>query len=132
MTEWIPPSFTLQPLGKREVVADFDGGQITSDAGALLLREVDAKFGFLDAFAACFTDHRDAKQIEHVEELMRKIDEYFQAGVTLVWVVHVEQALVYVYESPTNVRVLSRANTLERGTALPGFRLPLSALFSQA
>ena len=65
MTECIPPSFAFQPLGKRDVLADFDGGHITSDAGALLLREVDAKFGFLDAFAACFTDHRDAERIEH-------------------------------------------------------------------
>ena len=65
MTECIPPSFAFQPLGKRDVLAAFDGGHITSDAGALLLREVDAKFGFLDAFAACFTDHRDAERIEH-------------------------------------------------------------------
>lgn len=65
MTECIPPSFPFQPLGNRDVLADFDGGLITSDAGALLLREVDAKFGFLDSFANCFTDHRDAELIEH-------------------------------------------------------------------
>ena len=65
MTECIPPSFAFQQLGSRDVLAAFDGGQITSDAGALLLREVDAKFGFLDKFAACFTDHRDAESIEH-------------------------------------------------------------------
>jgi hypothetical protein len=65
MTECIPPSFAFQQLGNRDVVAAFDGGHITSDAGALLLREVDAKFGFLDSFAACFTDHRDAESIEH-------------------------------------------------------------------
>jgi hypothetical protein len=58
VTKWIVPSFTFKPLRKRDVVADFDGGYITSDA--LLLREVDAKFGFLDA---CFTDHRDAERI---------------------------------------------------------------------
>ena len=52
MTECIPPSFAFQPLGYRDVLAGFDGGRITSDAGALLQREVDTKFGFLDSFAA--------------------------------------------------------------------------------
>ena len=65
MTECIPPSFAFQPLGNRDVLAAFDGGRITSDAGALLLREVDSQFGFLDKFAACFTDHRGAEFIEH-------------------------------------------------------------------
>ncbi len=65
MTECSPPSFTFQPLGPREVLAAFDGGRITSDAGALLLRELDGTFGFLDRFAACFTDHRDPDLIEH-------------------------------------------------------------------
>lgn len=65
MTECIPSSFAFQSLGNRDVVAAFDGGRITSDAGALLLREVDVRFGFLDSFAACFTDHRDAELVEH-------------------------------------------------------------------
>ena len=65
MTECIPTSFGFQDLGSRAVHAAFDGGRITSDAGALLLREVDSQFGFLDAFAACFSDHRDAELIEH-------------------------------------------------------------------
>jgi len=43
----------------------FDGGAITSDAGALLLREVEAKMGILGRFAGCFTDHRDPELIEH-------------------------------------------------------------------
>jgi len=73
MTECIPPTFTFQPLGKRDVLAAFDGGRITSDAGALLLREVDSHFGFLDQFAACFTDHRDAELIEHsLGELLKQ------------------------------------------------------------
>src|SRR5258708_36828655 len=65
MTECIPPTCAFQDPGSRDVLAAFDGGLVTSDAGALLLREVDAKFGFLDKFAACFTDHRDAEIIEH-------------------------------------------------------------------
>src|SRR5262245_5695470 len=52
-------------LGRREIVADFDGGDITSDGGALLLRKVEQLTGILRQFAACFTDHRDPDLIEH-------------------------------------------------------------------
>jgi hypothetical protein len=55
----------LEPLGRRQVVAAFDGGAVTSDAGGLLLREVEAKFGFVERFARCFTDHRDPDRVEH-------------------------------------------------------------------
>lgn len=55
----------FQPLGNREVCGVFDGGSITSDAGALLLREVEASTQVIDRFAACFTDHRKAELIEH-------------------------------------------------------------------
>lgn len=65
MTECIPDTFTFQDLGKRQVTARFDGGFITSDGGALLLREIDAKFQFLERFAHCFTDHRDSERVEH-------------------------------------------------------------------
>jgi Transposase DDE domain group 1 len=65
MTECTPSSFAFQGLGTREVVAAFDGGRLSSDGGALLLREVDERLGLLERFAACFTDHRDADRIEH-------------------------------------------------------------------
>lgn len=65
MTECSPSAFAFQDLGAREVLAAFDGGRVTSDAGALLLREIEAKFGFIDSFAACFTDHRDAERLDH-------------------------------------------------------------------
>jgi hypothetical protein len=52
-------------------VADFDGGTITSDAGGLLLREVEQRFGIIRQFAGCFTDHRDPGKLEFtVEELL--------------------------------------------------------------
>jgi hypothetical protein len=52
-------------LGPRHVLADFDGGAISSDGGALLLRQIEARTGILRQFAACFTDHRDPDLIEH-------------------------------------------------------------------
>jgi hypothetical protein len=64
-------SFKFHPLPKREVHARFDGGTISSDAGGLLLREVEKRTGIVERFAACFTDHRDAERIEHtVKELV--------------------------------------------------------------
>jgi Transposase DDE domain group 1 len=55
----------FQVLGSRRVVSDFDGGRITSDAGALLLREVENRRKIIGRFAACFSDHRDPDLIEH-------------------------------------------------------------------
>ena len=64
-------SFGFHPLGRRDVVARFDGGRISSDAGGLLLREAERITGIIGQFANCFTDHRDPELIEHtVEELV--------------------------------------------------------------
>ena len=61
----------FHPLEKREVRGGFEGGAITSDAGGLLLREVEKRTGIIAQFAACFRDHRQAERIEHgVEELV--------------------------------------------------------------
>lgn len=58
-------------LGSREVRAAFDGGDITSDAGALLLRKVEQLTGIIRQFAACFDDHRNPDLVEHsLEELL--------------------------------------------------------------
>jgi Uma2 family endonuclease len=62
-------------------------------------------------------------------EQMDKVVEYFRAGVQLVWVVYPEQGLVYVHESLTQVRGLTRTDSLDGGTVLPGFTLPLATLF---
>jgi Uma2 family endonuclease len=68
---------------------------------------------------------------EFAEELLLKIDEYFRAGVQLVWVVYPQQALVYVYESMTRIRGLTRTDELDGGSVIPGFRLPLATLFQE-
>jgi hypothetical protein len=65
MTHCIPDTLLFQDLGTREVVADFRGGRVTSDGGALLLRDLDDRLGLLDRLADCFTDHRDPDRIEH-------------------------------------------------------------------
>src|ERR1700716_321141 len=49
----------------RAVEAAFDGGVVTSDAGALLLGATDRVIGLVDRFADCFRDHRRQDLIEH-------------------------------------------------------------------
>jgi len=72
-TECSEKGYQLQPLGRRAVVADFEGGRITSEAGAVLLRELENKRGLVRQFAECFVDYRDAERIEHtVEELIKQ------------------------------------------------------------
>jgi len=63
----------FQGLGRRRVEAAFDGGHISSDGGAVLLREADARLGITERLAACFSDHRDEELIEHsVLDLVRQ------------------------------------------------------------
>jgi len=70
-TECTKKRYHFQALGRRDIVADFSGGTITSDGGGLLLREVEKRTNILDRFAKCFIDHRDQERIEHtVQELI--------------------------------------------------------------
>lgn len=73
MTQCSQRTLEFHSLGGRQVVGSFDGGKVTSDAGGVLLREVEAAFGFLEQFAGCFTDHRDPELIEHpVVDLLKQ------------------------------------------------------------
>ena len=70
-TECTPQQLEFPGVGRRRIVGRFDGGALSSDAGALLLRDVEARSGLLAKAARCFTDHRDSRRIEHsVEELV--------------------------------------------------------------
>jgi hypothetical protein len=72
-TQCTTPDLFFEPLADRDVLARFDGGLVTSDAGGLLLREVEAKFRFIEQFAPCFTDHRDPDLVEHtLPELLKQ------------------------------------------------------------
>ncbi|MFH1739859.1 MAG: transposase [bacterium] len=62
------PLFDFQPLEKREVVASFNGGAMTSDAGGLLLREAEERWGIIRQFSQCFRDYRNPALIEHTKE----------------------------------------------------------------
>jgi len=64
-TECSAERFEFAPVGGRGVVAGFDGGAITSDAGALLLGATDRAIRLVDRFAGCFIDRRKAELVEH-------------------------------------------------------------------
>src|SRR3712207_6107354 len=64
-TECSPALFEFAPVENRRVVAGFDGGAITSNAGALLLGATDRAIGLVRRFAACFQDARSPERVEH-------------------------------------------------------------------
>jgi hypothetical protein len=62
--------FGYEVIEGRQVVAAFDGGEVTSDAGALLLGVADRAISLVSRFAACFDDGRAQAQVEHTVEAM--------------------------------------------------------------
>ncbi len=64
-TECKSSKLEFQSLGRRDVIGQFDGGNISSDAGGILLRELEQRTGILTRLADCFEDHRNQKLIEH-------------------------------------------------------------------
>ena len=64
-TECNPALFEFAPVKGRQVVAAFDGGAITSDAGALLLGKTDRAIRLTERFTACFSDTRAVELVEH-------------------------------------------------------------------
>ena len=69
-TECTPTLFEFEAVERRLVAAGFDGGDITSNAGALLLGQVDRGLGLMRRFAACFTDRRNPCFVEHQVETL--------------------------------------------------------------
>src|SRR5664279_629084 len=69
------PLEASQNLGGRELVWRFDGGDIPSDGGVLVLKKLEERTGIVRRFAACFTDYRKADQIEHplLDLLMQRV-----------------------------------------------------------
>ena len=62
----------LSPIEGKQVQAAFDGGMLSSDAGVLLLREVERKLGIAGRLGACLPDGRDPARIDHtIAEMIR-------------------------------------------------------------
>jgi hypothetical protein len=75
MTECNQSGFGFEACGRREVVARFDGGTISSDGGAFLLRQTERRLNLLPRLAECFLDRRNQEQVEHsiLEMLSQRI-----------------------------------------------------------
>ena len=65
MTDCNGLPLVFSSLGSKKIQADFAGGQLTSDAGAALLREVDKRTGLIDALVDCIADPRQPNKITH-------------------------------------------------------------------
>ena len=65
MTECNQSSFGFEACGSRQIVARFDGGTISSDGGAFLLRQTDKRLNLLPRLAECFLDGRNQGQVDH-------------------------------------------------------------------
>jgi Uma2 family endonuclease len=63
------------------------------------------------------------------DDILERINEYFAAGVKLMWVVYPKWRLIYVYEGPARVRILKETDDLDGGGVLPGFRIAIASLF---
>jgi hypothetical protein len=70
MTECIGKRMSFSRVDRREVVADFLGGRLTSDAGIVLLKEVDRRLGLLDAVNQAIPDPRDPLMTVHDQRTM--------------------------------------------------------------
>jgi Transposase DDE domain group 1 len=65
MTECNQTEFPFEAHFSRQVVGRFDGSQLTTDGGALLLRQADRKIGLLKRVVSCFRDARQPERVEH-------------------------------------------------------------------
>lgn len=71
MTQCTQDSFEFEAHFSRDVMARFDGGAVTSDGGAWLLREVDRRINLLSHVAQCFDDYRSPVLTRHsVKEMV--------------------------------------------------------------
>ena len=64
-------------------------------------------------------------------EMERKLNDYFNAGIRLVWYIYPRKREVHVFKSPNDCRVLRENEVLDGGEILPGFNLPLRQYFGE-
>jgi hypothetical protein len=70
MTDCSRDALTFTRLGAKQVLADFHGGRLTTDAGSLLLREAERRLGLFDALDTAIPDPRRPELIEHDQKAM--------------------------------------------------------------
>jgi Uma2 family endonuclease len=65
------------------------------------------------------------------EEIVRKVEDYFKAGVREVWVLYPDVRMIYVYTGPKSVRIISDDDELDGGDVVPGFRAAVKDVFGR-
>ncbi len=66
---------------------------------------------------------------DRIRDVNNKISEYFEAGVELIWVIDPHHENASVYTAPTKVNIIECKDTLNGGSVIPGFTLPMAKLF---
>jgi hypothetical protein len=80
-TQRQPPPLRLASVGDKTVALDVDGGHVSSDAGLVLLKDIDDQLGLTRALAAVLADSRDARRIHFtVEDLLKQRIFHIAAG----------------------------------------------------
>jgi hypothetical protein len=80
-TQRHPAPLHLAPVGAKAVALDFDGGRLSSDAGVVLLKDIDDQLGLTRALAAVLSDRRDARRIHFTpEDLLKQRVFHIAAG----------------------------------------------------
>lgn len=64
-TDCIPEQFKFKRVKSRQVIVNFKGGTVTSDAGLTLIADLDQKLKITSRLAACFQDYRQPNRVEH-------------------------------------------------------------------
>src|SRR6266581_9242697 len=72
-TQRQPTPLLLAPVGDKTVELDFDGGRLSSDAGLILLKDIDDQLGLTRALATALSDARDARRIRFTPDDLLKL-----------------------------------------------------------
>ena len=130
-----------------DFVAKHDLGVLTGEAGMVRLlgdqvRMPDVAFVSWERFEAAETEGVAAPEVvpdlavevlspsNSPGEMSRKLQEYFQAGVRLVWYIDPATRNVTVYTSASRSKTVPQSGTLDGGKVLPGFKIAVSELFA--
>src|SRR2546427_12493079 len=79
-TQRQPTPLRLAPVGDKAVELDFDGGHLSSDAGVVLLKDIDDQLGLTRALAAVLSDSRDVRRIHFTPEDLLKQRVFYIAA----------------------------------------------------